>query len=138
MDALKHLNNAKTYINPIETKLYAEMEKRCGNPLPWHMHHCIPPWQKCPEQLNLRVMHWLSQLYIGWNLTEYVKMRLNLLGNGGHWFPGTEIDKLDKVTDTQLLKTLKNCSHPHNIIQSLRKLTKELKSDKVKRLSEQK
>ena len=38
--------------------------------------------------INIAAVLWLRNLALGWGLVEYARMRYNLLGNGGTWFPG--------------------------------------------------
>jgi hypothetical protein len=76
---------------------------------------------------------WLRNLAIAYDLVEYGKMRYNLLGNGGHWFPGQKADNLDQL---DLRECLVNSPYRDQIPQFLAEAESMLGGKEVQRLSQ--
>ena len=90
-------------------------------------------WQDTPGGVNIPIILWLRNLAVAYDMVEYGKMRYNLLGSGGHFFPGNRADKLDEADITPALR-----GHPlaERIPGLLRQAHALLGDDPVKRLSE--
>ena len=67
----------------------------------------LPEFDAVPSQINIKTILWLWNLAKGLDLVDYGKMRYNLLGNGGHWFPGLNAGTLREHDITSVLS-----SHP--------------------------
>jgi uncharacterized protein len=83
---------------------------------------------------NVHTVLWLRNLAIAYDMTEYAKMRYNLLNNGGHWFPGGRVDQIDLDA---LEPAFKNSPHADKIPALLQEAHEMLAGDEVKRLSQQ-
>lgn len=93
----------------------------------------LPRWQDTPGEINIEVILWLLNLARAYDMMEYGKMRYNLLGNAGHWFPGR---KAEEVDEAQLLPLLKDSPYRDRIPGLLREAHDLLKGEEVKRLTE--
>ena len=94
----------------------------------------LPDIQSTPGNINISIALWLGNLIKAFDLTEYAQARYNLLGSGGHWFPGY---KADNLKDYDLTASLKNSPHADTIPQRLTEIHEKLGSADVKRLSQQ-
>ena len=92
----------------------------------------LPKPEDTPGNVNIPVILWLRNLAIAYDMLEYAKMRYNLLGNGGHWFPGA---KADGVTSLDLSKCLANSPHQDKIPALLADTDRLLGGQAVQRLS---
>ena len=96
----------------------------------------LPTWRNTPGGINIPVLLWLSNLLEAWDLESFTKARYQLLGNGGHWFPGSNANSLDaSVTENDLCKSLINHHNPKKVIKKLRHLKKKFGVGKQARLS---
>jgi predicted aldo/keto reductase-like oxidoreductase len=132
LETLPLLPQAQQMLAPIlkalEAAYHAAIDSRLRDPfaLP------LPAWEKTPGEVNVATILWLRNLARAFDLVKYGKMRYNLLGNGGHWFPGRRAENLDAID----FKTL--CPDPA-LASQLRSLLEEahatLKAEQVQRLS---
>ncbi|TWT38134.1 putative oxidoreductase [Posidoniimonas corsicana] len=98
----------------------------------------IPAWdQDAPGYMNAPMVLWLRNLALAFDMVEYGKMRYNLLGRGGHWFPGLSAAHLDTLDDEQLAKAFKKSPHADKIVGWLREAEDLLGGEAVKRLSQE-
>ena len=95
--------------------------------------HGVPEHLHLPGSTNAQIILWLHLLAKSFEMTEYAKMRYNLLGNAGHWFPGTNAAEFDEAA---MRAALKQTADPDRIIRTLREAHEMLVRDPVKRLSE--
>ncbi|MGB3190986.1 aldo/keto reductase [Lyngbya sp. PCC 8106] len=97
----------------------------------WQMG--LPNPENTPNNINIPVILWLRNLAIAYDLVEYGKMRYNLLGNGGHWFPGQKAANVEQVDLSECLASSPNAD---KIPTFLAEADQILGGGEVKRLSQ--
>jgi len=94
----------------------------------------LPRVEETPNQINIPVILWLRNLALAYDLTDYAKMRYNLLGKAGHWFPGKKAENLESL---DLQPCLKSSPHADQIPELLAKAHQWFDGEAVTRLSQQ-
>jgi predicted aldo/keto reductase-like oxidoreductase len=83
----------------------------------------------------LPIIVWLWNLYKAFDMKEYARMRYNLLGNGGHWFPGVNAGTLQEhIQGIELC--LADYPYREKVIGILREMEETVGGQTVKRLSQ--
>ena len=137
VEAVDRLDEADELVGPIEARLREAMAAATGEADPeafsWDG---VPEYHDAPGGLNLPIMLWLRSLAVGWGMTEYGKMRFNLLGSGGHWFPGAAPEALADLDEAALRHAVSHAPHADRLPGLLRESVELLAGEKVKRESE--
>lgn len=92
----------------------------------------LPLWSDSPGKANLREILRLHNLALAYDLVEYGRMRYNLLGQGGHWFPG---QSLGSLTADDLRPALRQCPDPEEALRRLLAARDLFAGEKMQRLS---
>ncbi|RUR73600.1 oxidoreductase [Chlorogloeopsis fritschii PCC 6912] len=132
LKTLELLDHASSILPPILARLEEQAIATLGEDWvkTWHVN--LPTYKETPGQVNIPVILWLRNLAIAYDLVDYAKMRYNLLGNGGHWLPGNQADKIDKL---DLRKCLARSPHADKIPRLLAQAHQLLGGEAVQRLS---
>lgn len=135
LSVLPLLERANELLPPIVERLRGAMKAATGHEDPEHFSRDLPRWMQAPAELNLRVMLWLRSLALGWDMVEYGKARMNLLGNGGHWFPGAAPGAFVDVSRQQLQRALGPIAEEHGLYEKLGEVCRLLEGEKTQRES---
>ena len=95
---------AAQLVAPIVERLEEEMGRVLGKEWVERWHEGLPEWHETPGNINIPWMLRLRNLALAFDMVEFGKMRYNLFGNGGHWFPGKRADNLDELDLRECLK----------------------------------
>ncbi|MEH2308509.1 aldo/keto reductase [Nostoc sp.] len=132
LKTLELVDRASEILPPILARLESEAIATLGEDWVKSWETNLPTYEQTPGEVNIRVILWLRNLAIAYDLVDYGKMRYNLLGDGGHWFPGNKADRLEELN---LQQCLARNPHADKIPQFLEQAHQMLAGEAVKRLS---
>jgi uncharacterized protein len=133
LETLNVLDKANELIPPIDARMKQVLIESVGEDFATRFAEGLPTWEDTPGNINLPIILWLRNLAVAYDMVEYGKLRYNLLGNGGHWFPGLNAEKLDEL---DISKALDKSPFADKIPTMLRETHKLLYKEPVKRLSQ--
>lgn len=134
--ALEYFDEIPQTIAPIEKRLRDEMEKVLGEQWCAHWFQNVPDHYDLPEGVNVLEILRLWTYAKSLDLVEWGKMRYNLLGTAGHWFPGQHVGKLKDDDWKELIAKLQNSPVATRLPEVLRDAHEMLLGEEKKRLSE--
>jgi uncharacterized protein len=132
-ETIENVQDAAALSEPIAERLLQEEIEVLGRDWALTWRAGLPEWHETPGEINIPVILWLRNLALAWDMTEFGKMRYNLLGNGGAWFPGNKADKLGEV---DLSDSLRDAPFAAEIPALLAETHDMLKGEERKRLQE--
>ena len=134
VSAIEKAGDTEKLLRPIETRLEARWKEVL--PESWRngWQRDLPHWSESPGQANLREILRLHNLALAYDLVDYGKMRYNLLGQGGHWFPG---QSLGNLTGDELRPALGHCLDPEETLRRLFAAKELFAGEKIRRLSKE-
>ncbi len=128
------LDQAGEVIAPILARLEAAMEEAVGREWVETWQRGLPEWHETPGGINIPVILRLRNLALAFDMVEYGKMRYNLLGNGGAWFPG---NTAEQVASLDLTACLRHSPYAKRIPAYLAETHALLQGEAVHRLQEE-
>ncbi|MEI6031864.1 MAG: aldo/keto reductase [Synechococcaceae cyanobacterium ELA739] len=136
LEAVALLSQAERLLPPILERL--EDARRQALDASWlaSWDQGLPEWDETPGGLNLPMLLWLHNLLEAWGLEAYCRARYQLLGAGGHWFPGENADGFEtQVSEQELRVALAASPWVEQIPDLLRSLRQRLGGEQQQRLS---
>lgn len=134
LKVLPLLAQADEVLPPILQRLEARAIATLGENWYRTWQEGLPDIRSTPGQINIPMALWLGNLIEAFDMKEYAQARYNLLGSGGHWFPGY---KANKLSEYDLSDSLRHSPHAATIPERLAKIHALLEGQDVKRLSQQ-
>jgi hypothetical protein len=131
--ALDYYDRIAATIAPIEKRLRAEMDSVLGKDWCSGWWRGIPEYTELPGEVNILEILRLWTFAKSLDLVDFAKMRYNLLGNAGHWFPGKNAAKFDP---DEIVKAVHSNAFARRIPQILLEAHSLLHGEQQKRLSE--
>ena len=104
LEALTQLDSAQATLAPILARLEAEHNRLTPEEIRNPFSMGLPHWSETPGNINIPIILWLYSLAIAFDMHDYGKMRYNLLGNGGHWFAGSNAGEMDDEAVAGILR----------------------------------
>jgi predicted aldo/keto reductase-like oxidoreductase len=131
--ALDHYETAAGTIAPIEARWRSEMASVHGEDWCARWSENLPSYVDLPGEVNVQEIVRLWNYAKALDLVGWGKMRYNLMGNAGHWFPGANAAEFNEPA---LRAALKNYPFADRIPPILREAHHLLHAQPKKRLSE--
>lgn len=132
LKVLPLLDSADEWLPPILARLEAAAIAALGKDWLRTWKVGMPTPENTPGNINIPVILWLRNLLEAFDMQEYGSARYNLLGSGGHWFPGQPVRDLDALDLTACLAA---SPHAEKIPALLQDAHQRLQGQAVQRLS---
>jgi uncharacterized protein len=134
LKTLDLLDHADEVLPPILARLEDAAIAALGEDWYKTWHQGLPSHEATPGGINIPSILWLWNLVKAYDMEEYAKVRYNLMGNGGHWFPGQQATQVNAIA---LRPSLVNSPNADKIPDILSAVHGRLSGEGVQRLSQQ-
>jgi predicted aldo/keto reductase-like oxidoreductase len=133
--ALEFYDDIPKIIPPVVARLEAEMDRVVGRDWRERWPEGLPNYTEVPGEVNVTEILRLWTYAKSLDLVDWGKMRYNLLGNAGHWFPGKNAASVPVPPDAKWQKTIANSPFKDRIPEILREAHEMLLDAPKQRLS---
>jgi predicted aldo/keto reductase-like oxidoreductase len=135
MEMVALLDQSAELLPPIEARLRDALESAVGAEWAQTWNTGLPEPEDTPGGLNIAVMLRLRNLALAFDMVEYAKMRYNLLGSGGTWFPGRRVKEAADIDAVR--PALEKSPYADAIIGYLHEAHAMLQGEQKKRLQQE-
>jgi predicted aldo/keto reductase-like oxidoreductase len=133
ISTLAHYDRAAEVVAPVKQRLCDEIARVHGVEWAQEWDRDLPNYQDVPGEVNVQEIVRLWHFAKALDLTDWARMRYNLMGNAGHWFPGKNAASFDKAG---LITALDGYAFAERIPAILHEAHTLLHGEQQKRLSE--
>lgn len=134
--ALEHYDGGEELVRSVESRLHAAVESTMGAGWLQNWFKELPEHYNLPGDVNVREILRLLTYAKSLDMVEWGKMRYNLLGNAGHWFPGRHVGALDEGGWAELGQKLSSHPYAGRLPELLKEAHGMLLGEEKKRLTE--
>lgn len=132
LKTLPLLENADAHLKPVLDRLHRHAQSVLGEDWLRTWQLGLPSPDETPGNINIPAILRLRNLLLAFDMEDYAKARYNMLGNGGHWFPGEKAENLNQV---DLSACLRRSPHAEKIPHLLAEAHEKLAGQAMARLS---
>ena len=132
--ALAHYDDVEL-LKTIENRLRATMDEALGEDWCRRWFEGVPEYDQIPGEVNILEILRLWTYAKSLDIMDWGKMRYNLLGNAGHWFPGQNAVSFDTDTPPDITDLLARSPFADRIPAVLREAHTMLIGEEQKRLT---
>lgn len=133
LETVRLIDEAGAQVAPVIARLEGALEEALGKDWAQTWQQGLPDWDEAPGEINVPVILRLYNLVRAFDMVEFAKMRYNLLGSGGTWFPGK---KATNAAELDFSAYLKHSPHREKIPGVIAETHALLEGEQRKRLQQ--